>query len=65
MFSTHREIKMKITTPTVKTTHVPTITPTVIDSLFDDVLSKPVDTAPLSTEKNTIYIIHRKNMRIN
>lgn len=56
MFSTHREIKMKITTPTVKTTHVPTITPTVIDSLFDDVLSKPVDTAPLSTEKK--YNLH-------
>lgn len=48
MFITHREIKMKITTPTVKTTHVPTITPTVIDSLFDDLFSKPEDTPPLS-----------------
>lgn len=45
---THREIKMKITTPIVNTTHVPTIIPTVIDILFDDEIMKPVDGVQLS-----------------
>lgn len=41
-------MKMKITTPTVKTTHVPTITPTVIGRLFDGILCKPLAAVPLS-----------------
>lgn len=45
---THREIKMKITTPIVSTTHVPTIIPTVIDILFDGEIMKPVDGVHLS-----------------
>lgn len=39
---------MKITTPSVKTTHVPTIIPTVIGILFDCVFRKPADGVQLS-----------------
>lgn len=39
-------MKIKITTPTVKTTHVPTITPTVTRRLFDDVKKNSTEPFP-------------------
>lgn len=52
---THREIKMKITTPIVNNTHVPTVIPTVIDILFDGEIMKPVDGVQLSRKKKQIF----------
>lgn len=68
MILTNRKIKMKITTPTVKTTHVPTITPNVICILFDGVLCKPVDTVPFprgKKNKNFHYKSHKYEYNCN
>lgn len=63
MFLTHREIKMKITTPIVKTTHVPTIIPTVKDVLFDGELRKPVDGVQLSRKIKYLHYLSQ-NVKI-
>lgn len=44
----YRKIKMKITTPIIKTTHVPTIPPRVPGRLFDGFWDKPLSTVPIT-----------------
>lgn len=41
-------MKIKITTPSVKTTHVPKITPTVIGRVLGGVVCKLLESVPLS-----------------
>lgn len=47
---------MEITTPTIKTTHAPTIPPTVTGRLFVDSRDNSIGDVPI-TKRITIYII--------
>lgn len=48
---------MKITIPTIKTTHAPTIPPTVTGRLFDDFWDEPIGAVPINKFKKIPFIL--------
>lgn len=54
---TYRKIKKTITTPTVKTKHVLTVTPTVTDRLFADPKSDSAVDGPFPKNNNIQFKI--------
>lgn len=52
----YRKIKMEITTPTIRTTHAPTIPPTVTGRLFDRLWDEPIGAVPISKKKNQVCL---------
>lgn len=59
----YRKIKMKITAPTIRTTHAPTIPPRVAGRVFDDFWDKPFGTVSITKQITLYNLFHHLHIK--